>query len=217
MKKVIICGIALLTMWSCENLTDSSGQLKSYLPLTIGNCWVYQHYRIDSTGLEKKLSMFDSIKITGDSVIKSRRYFKLSQSMPSVSTIPNLVRDSSGYLLDDKSNIYFSGTNFTDTLLRRDFVDNSINYYKTTLRMEKPTDLTTVPLGSYEVLNSKVSMQIFVVYKDGMFKTITGPKIPVFYNNSYYAPKVGMILDTYRYLSDPTTRYERRLIRCRIN
>ena len=86
-----------------------------------------------------------------------------------------------------------------------------IKYYWTNkyLVLQKPK--------TFKVVNSKETMLAYVIYKDGTFKPYVGTKFPVYYNNSFYAPKVGMILDTYRYLSDPSTRYERRLIRYKIN
>ena len=215
MKKLFIMGIALLTIWSCENLNDSSVKLLNYLPMKVGNYWVYQHFRVDSMGVETKLSMYDSVAIMGDTMINSKKYFVFYQSNPPVSAIPSFVRDSSGSLLNDKNEIFFSQTNFKDTLMRSTFIDNNIKYFDSSIKMEKAKNLVSVPMGNYEALNAKGTLLLYIDLKNDI--PYVGINIPVIYYNTYYAPNVGLILDTYIYLSQYKTRYERRLIRYKIN
>jgi hypothetical protein len=58
MRKLFFIGFALAILTSCQKNDENPLQKKSvYLPLEIGNYWVYEHYKIDTLGNETKLSL----------------------------------------------------------------------------------------------------------------------------------------------------------------
>ena len=219
MKKVFFLGFALLTMWSCENFNDSSVKLQNYMPMTVGNYWIYQHYRIDSTGLETKLSFVDSVAIIGDTTINNKKYYvRNTNGILMQNDDFTFTRDSAGYLVNNLGKKLFSTNNFTDTLRKITYFDNVANLliYTSSNKMEKHDGLISVPAGNFEVLNSKMTVKIYADYKNDVWNLININKIPVVYNYAYYAPKVGKILNSYIYLNNYKIRYESRLIRFKI-
>jgi hypothetical protein len=207
--------MTLFIFLSCENSNDTSVKLQNYLPLKVGNYWVYQHYMIDTLGNETKFNLIDSVYIKRDSLINSNKYFVFYDSNPGFLFIPIFIRDSSGYLVNEKGQKIFSQTNFSDTINRTNyFATQNLIYCSRTIRMEKSANLVNVPMGSFEAINAKETNCYFI---DGYLNPYPQSKRPIVYNNVYYTPNIGIILHTYRYASIPYVRYEKRLIRCKIN
>jgi hypothetical protein len=219
MKKQFILGIFLVAFCACENL-DLSQKIPNYTPMTVGNYWIYQHYRIDSLGVETKLSLFDSVAIIGDTTINNKKYIVsyVNDALMQGSYHLSFTRDSAGYLVDEVGNKLFTANNFTDTLKKFTYFYNGIKIYNSSAKMEKHEGLITVPAGNFEVLNVKETIKILARHNDkGEWESLNTIEYPVIYNNTYYTPNIGKILDTYQYLSDYNrNQYEKRLIRYKI-
>ncbi|MBA7563039.1 hypothetical protein ES708_04692 [subsurface metagenome] len=215
MKKLFVLGITVAILISCGKEDDSplDPDLDSnlnYMPLEIGNYWVYQHFDIDALGNETALSRIDSVIITRDTIISLKRYFILEGTnypyIPREWGIVDMLRDSSGYLVNHEGHIRFAEDNFTDTLVSKIEIIGEDTLYTLTYKMEKPDHPITVPCGTYNVLNFRGT-----VYTPEKIPGIENPR----YMNTYFADGTGKVLSTYFYLTRLSIS-EKRLIRYRI-
>lgn len=214
MRKLLFLLSMITLLVSCDkedsNSISDPIKPKNYFPLNIGNYWVYKNYEIDTLGNEKERNIADSIVITRDTIINSNQYFILEGNLFSnysnTLRVQDILRDSSGYIVNRKGQIWFSTDNFTDTLISEVVPSNNDTLYTISYKMEKPTQQVSAPAGVFEVLNYK--------------GTVTTPKkIPRIknprYMNNFYANNVGKVLASYFYSSSPNT-IERRLVRYHI-
>jgi len=121
--------------------------------------------------------------------------------------IVDLLRDSSGYIVNAQGIIKFSKDNFSSILASKTEVIEGDTLYTLSYRMEDPDSVLTVPAGSFGVLK----------YKGTLKTAMNLPGIPnPRYLNTFYADNVGRIIDTYFYLNTSTVS-ERRLIRYKVD
>ncbi|HPJ47195.1 MAG TPA: hypothetical protein PL017_13970 [Tenuifilaceae bacterium] len=212
MRKLLLFVTTISILTSCQKNEEITLETKSdYLPLSIGNYWVYQHYKIDTDGNETLLQYLDSIVIKGDTIIKDEKFFIIENHFfNSKWTQTEFLRDSSKNLVNNLGHCFFSETNFTDVLY--EYYENN-NIYNDTLysikyQMHNPNLDITVPAGSFNVLNYKGDLEYYA----------TEHFSPLIFNrtiNTYYAPQIGKILTTYYFASLPDT-FEKRLTRYKI-
>lgn len=210
--------ILILSCQKEEDDTSSPGIVtefctSKYMPLNVGNYWVYEHFLIDSLGNETSMEKFDSMAITRDSIIGDKKYFVLEgTNYPYKSSqewgIIDILRDSIGYLVNQDGVIRFSRYNFTDTLAIKFGTSEDDTCYVIYCKMEKCDHPVTVPAGSFEVLNFRGELYNHV---------LDTPKIDERYMNNYYAKDVGKIVQTWYLLSQTGFFSERRLIRYSIH
>jgi len=211
MRNLFALIMAAAFLISCEQETDKVNEI-IYFPLEIGNYWIYQHYDIDSSGNETQKSLMDSILITRDTIINGNQYFVLQGTYypytHNHSEIVFILRDSAGYILNEKGTIMFSENNFTDTLVNYYYIEqySGDTIYNSIAKMEKVDEPVIVPAGTFSVLNYKRS-----IYTSQKYAGLGNPRNM----NTYYAEKTGIILDTYFYLQDPGIS-EKRLVRYHI-
>ena len=67
----------------------------------------------------------------------------------------NMLRDSSGYLVDVHGIIRFAPDNFTEVLASKTEIHSGDTLYTLTYKMEAVHDEVTVPAGKFRVLNYK--------------------------------------------------------------
>ena len=217
MRKLIYLGLGLMSFFffSCQkdgNESDGSTlKVFNYYPLEIGNYWIYSNYKIDTLGNERDMNKKDSVIISRDTIIRGNQYYILEGSMYLFDggewSIIDILRDSSGYLINDKGEVKFSANNFIDTLYTFIQLNNEDTLYTVTYQMEKLNSTVNVPAGNFEALNFKGSL-----YTQIMVKGIKNPR----YINNYYANNVGKIFQTIFYLASPDI-FEKRLERYKIN
>ncbi len=117
-----------------------------FVPLTVGSFWVYDYYLLDTNGIETYMNS-DTMRIIKDSIINGHAYsvFKGSYERKCTNCI-SLRRDSLGYLVNENGFIYFSATNFSDTL--ENFSDSTQLFY---FKMTHKDSLISVPAGVFPV------------------------------------------------------------------
>jgi hypothetical protein len=175
-----------------------------YLPLNVGNYWIYQWYLIDTLGNETIYSnTLDSIYISGDTVINGNTY-AVMEGREFNSDIQYFYRDSSGYMVSAKSDIPLFSTKSTTGQLGLDtlffgtdpFLVNEAN-------MQPPSPSVTVPAGTFnDCLSTVTYMTSFEAdYPHGVR---TFPY--------HYAKGVGRILHRVAFYSN-ANYYESRLVR----
>jgi len=218
MRKLFLLTLTLGLLVSCEKEADpalddyeSPISVKGYLPLEIGNYWIYQHVHIDSLSNEILSDRIDSIGVERDTLINGHQYFVLEGSNYPFNGgqwgIIDMLRDSAGYIVTPEGDIRFAIANFTDVLAKKTEVIQEDTLYSLTYKMETVDYALTVPAGTFEVLNFKGTA---FSYKD--LSGINNPR----YLNNLYAPGVGKVLQTYFYFHSPVIS-EKRLIRYHIN
>lgn len=203
--------IILALFTSCqENEVESPETHSTYLPLAIGNYWVYEHYRVDSLGVETLLPDIDSVYVSRDTLIRNNQYFILEGR-----TIPytrvQILRDSLQYLVNEKGDILFSEKNFDDILSTSlEITNDNDTILKSYSKMHLTNDPVVLSAGTFnDVLNFQADIYLdFYSVQTGQTKL-----------NNYYAPNVGRIQYSYlwahSFLNDGV-RFELRLLRYNI-
>ena len=122
-----------------------------YLPLSVGNYWVYQYYRIDADGVESEMNYNDSIAIVKDTVIDGETFYikEGNRLFGSPWERLDILRDSSANLIDHTGKILFSGTNFTDTLNFFSEGNEQETYYTISYKMEEIEGEISYPAGNF--------------------------------------------------------------------
>lgn len=211
--KILLYSILLLLVLSCQrhnggymssyNWDSDAYPLADFVPLKVGNYWVYQVFEMDTMGNDSLIGV-DTLMITDDTIIQGRQWFLLYENHGFGSETPysKYVSDSSGYLIYENGQIGFSTVNFTETL--RKIVDEGISVAE--YRMLKDPEDVEVPAGTFRCLNYRATVTVD--------KSLIFWKHPGNYCN-YYAPGVGKVKSTAFYISKPK-RLERRLMKYHI-
>jgi len=181
-------------------------KVTDYFPLTIGSYWVYEWHEIDTNGTDKMIHI-DSTIVTNDTTINQKKYavkknFIIENNLQQTSI--GFYRDSADYIVDNYGKIWFSNTNFTDTLQVDSMYDNLITIY---YKMSHKDSLISISLGNYLCYD---------------FEEIWKIKDPHCNQNKsehhFYTKGIGQIKDVHFFMSDCNSpRYEHRLIRYKIN
>lgn len=199
---MVYLGLMVSLLLSCKkensNLANNTEKEFNYMPLQIGNYWVYKNYDIDSVGNETDLNKIDSVIIKRDTIINTKQYFVLEGTNYPFRNgkwgIIEIIRDSAGCIIDHNGKVKFSPNNFADTLASKIDTLYGDTLDIQTYRMEKITNLVTVPAGEFSVLNFKGTV-VTPLKNPG----IQNPR----YLNNLYANHVGRVLETYFFLSSP--------------
>jgi hypothetical protein len=202
--KLLSLSILLIFIFSCkkEIVTPSceSPITGSYIPMSVGSYWIYQWYEIDSLGTEELLEgKTDTVTIVKDTFIQTSIYKKIKEVNSYIlpGNVIKFRRDSLGFLVNPRNDIYFSSSNFTDTLR----IDSNTNF-KAIFKMEIPSAPIETTAGVFECLN---------------FQGEITPFLPVDWStqliNTYYSRGVGKIQEnTFYFSSAAENQFQRRLI-----
>jgi len=198
--------LLVLVLISCKKENNDVGTYPStlkleHMPLAVGNYWVYEYYYVDTAlGIDKKLSSRDSIVVTNDTVINGKVYFvRRGATYTTVASnflLKDIVRDSSGFLVNEKGVILFAENNFVDTFNTWYFVLGANDTVaKIFYNMEMYLGQTLTPSGNYlDGLNCKETVIQYV--QDSSFTK---------YNKNLYVKNVGMVLKSYFFAGPQVT------------
>jgi len=203
--------IPALFFISCtKNSTDEVTEPSpDFVQLRVGNYWVYEFYKVDSIGVEKKLDETDSSYILKDTLISGIKYFvRISNPVQltksgrfGFSSDTAFLRDSSGYLLRrdpyGRTYIFFSRDNFTDVL----YSDTIGNLLLEKRIMTGKDSTVSVPAGSFITRSFCLVCYPLQPYPYGIRK--------YYY---IYGENTGLVKYTYGFFSSPD-HYEARLAR----
>lgn len=208
----------LFSFNSCKTENEPSDETQSiYLPMSVGNYWIYQHFIVDSLGNEHPLNSFDSVVITNDSLINNKLYYEFGGKQDNTH-FHKFLRDSAGYLVTIDGQKIFSTYNFKDTLLKQ---NDSLEFSKIKrliftfkIKMESAPVIKTTVAGEFSTLNARGYLTTY--YYDSSAKLID---TIVTNQNTYYAKNIGIIVQEYHYYTDMKEykrRFEKRLIRYKL-
>jgi hypothetical protein len=206
MKRTLFFTIAILALifFSCEkkNSQEPTTSEPDFVKLKAGNYWVYENFKVDTSGVTTDLGKTDSCYIEKDTLINGDKYFiKNSLSYMSVSG-RSILKDSSGYLVqrfaNGSSEILFARDNYKD-IFRSDTVSN---LFKRQTMMTGKDSAVSVPAGT------------FITRSMRLVATPLDPDYPWGVRRVYYiyGKDMGQIKYTMCFWSDPGY-YEARLVR----
>jgi hypothetical protein len=221
-KQILVCFVASMLFFfnACHTENEPKNNvLPVYLPLAVGNYWIYQTFNLDSLGNENALNIFDSIVITKDTLINNNLYFVFGGNQNNVVTFPEYLRDSIGYLVNNTGKKIFSTTDFKNILNERDYSipinGKNCLLYSLKIKMNSDQKLIKTPAGDFNTLVAGGILNQFYYDNSGNLidSLITD-------QNNYYAQNVGIVVQTYHYyftFKILKNKYEKRLVRYRIN
>ena len=173
----------------------------NFLPLSVGNYWIYEVSQVDTNG-NSTFQKIDSTYIKGDTNINNNIYYILKSST-SLFYI-QFLRDSSGYIVDEKGQRFLYQMITEDTLYRNLIKSINEDTLSFTYRiMVKPQGSIECVMGNYIALDAEMTR-----YLPFSGRTDKG--------HYYYSSNIGMILrqDYFNFLGKRT---EYSLIRYMIN
>lgn len=198
MKKLTVLGLLLVVtlFYSCDDKENEmivvQSTNESYLPLEIGNYWIYQNTQTIRDRISIKDN--DTVRVTKDTLIAGNKYYVLEGNTRFLRTpITEYFRDSSGYIITPLGLKIFSDSNFSDILYS--YIHSEPNQdgksLITNYKMEKINDPVIVPAGSFNTLGyiGTTDDQI----RDREFSCL----------NTFYAKNVGKVKQTWCFFVDP--------------
>lgn len=131
----------------CGNLAPPD-----YYPLAVGNYWVYNWYVLARQNKPERFYLKDTLEITGIEEINGEEYYRLERNQRSMAGSLAYRRDSSGHIVDEQGNIYFTTEKQGDVFSTINFgpVDNPI--VTVAYDLEEAEEKIEVPAGTFTCL-----------------------------------------------------------------
>jgi hypothetical protein len=205
----------ILLIYSCKKDTTiisskapghNSTSSVSYLPLTVGNYWVYQMFSLDTGGVETAMNKVDSVYIQKDSIIGGKTYYYFCQSDSAFTAalfpLRGLIADSSGFLKYYGGEILLDPIHINDTL-KIDTTTWKIIYYTIPI----PFSNVTVPAGVYSGVGMKIKIHYLYTWP---FSDAYAPA----YTN--FVSSLGLCFNKGGYASEPRAGFSWKLLRYHI-
>ena len=154
MKTYIIISAVLLALISCKKeqlqIPTTEKPNNCYTPTTMGSYWIYDWVEVDTNGVETPLPYKDTLRIIGDTTINNYVYTITRGTSMGGTPRSFFTRDSSGYIVNNRGNISYSYTNFTDTI-HRHYDPQLWNY---NVKMFNNIQVS-IPIGTFSSLEAR--------------------------------------------------------------
>ena len=201
--------LILFLLFSCNKDDDDfeplicTPNIPQFYNLNVDSYWVYQWYEIDTSGVEQLYSdNLDTIRNIKDTIINGEQYVFQSGVFLGVSITEQFLRDSSGYLVDEKGDILFSSNNFTDVLRIDTLSTQNTILMISQHQMESPDLINlTTPAGTFPCLNFQSTYQSVAPNYPWEIRT----------SDSYFSEGIGQIQSSVFFVNSLNT-LERRLV-----
>jgi hypothetical protein len=132
MKYLIILFVLSILFASCKKNDpnpvtpiESNVTVANYMPLSVGNYWIYEFYSADSTLNFTDQNTIDSIYVEKDTLINGQTYKALISSLFHSTTY---VRDSSDYIVSGDGYKLFSINSYNGNTFEQYFPDGDSSY-----------------------------------------------------------------------------------------
>ncbi len=210
MKKLLYFAtiIALISCKKDESTSQNNNQAQLYhVPLAIGNYWVYENFNVNpDMGTVQNSGLKDSIVIQRDILIKGNTYFVRMGIIQYTGNnswgLVDLVRDSSGYLVNEKGTVLFAENDFVNTFNSWSLVvGNNDTIADIFYTMEPYLDVIHTASGDY---NGGLN------YKGTVIQYISDSSFTKYFNN-VYAEDIGKIFETSFFAGTTNNWIEKRL------
>ena len=203
--KTVLSSLAILLIFisSCKKDEDvicpPTPEPLNYMPLAIGNYWIYETYRVDTNGVETNLNYHDSIVITRDTMINNETFYVVEgtyRPFHSQWGVIRIIKNDNGNLINHLGDTILPATNFTDLYREHyEITGNNDTLFHRSFRMFDHTYDVTVPAGTFPIVDFMGTYT--------MFQNIPNTPNPRLVHN-YYAENVGKVKETYFYMSSPS-------------
>lgn len=160
-----------------------------YFPLSVGNYWIYETSNCDSTWTECHIIKNDTVRITKDTLIGNKKYFKIESTNSLNYHGPSFLRDSLDYIINSFGDIIMSHTDF-DTKFGEEYIVNQDTIYHWYVQMQEEYFDVQVPAGDFNCLDKKLS---FFRYQENFEHE--------FNTHCFYAKNIGPIYHNWIYAS----------------
>ncbi len=161
-----------------------------YFPLNVGNYWVYETSSCDSTWTDCHITKNDTVRITKDTLISNKKYFKIESTNSLNYHVPSFLRDSLDYIVNNLGDIIMSHTDF-DTKFGEEYIVNQDTIYHWYVKMQEEHFDVQVPIGDFNCLDKKLSFFRHQENFEHEFNT-----------HVYYAKGVGPVYHNWMYASN---------------
>ena len=195
-----------------ENAPSPVKKYDNYLPLKIGNYWIYERFQIEQHGTTFSLNQFDSSYVEKDTLIRNNTFFKIRRYDFIFNQYRYLtIRDSLHYILDSSGKILFSSEDFSTIFSTYELVNAPGDTMYTGYSKMNDKDLVVItPAGTFTTSNLETTYWFFPAYhKPG----INNPRSL----NNRYCKNIGLIVETEPFYGSSNYMTERRLIRYHLN
>lgn len=196
----------------------SEVEYPNYSNLKIGNYWIYERFINYENGSSTSLAIIDSCYIENDTVIRGNKYYKYVEpnfgktGSPTNSQSPLIskyYRDSMNYLITSLGEIEFA-FNVYDKIFYTNFGINTPNdtIYRLEHKMGDENLTITINSNSYVTSSFKEIFYMYPNYRNGG---------TVRTKNTRYAKDIGKVTQEWYFYVNTTDKWERRLIRYKVN
>ena len=178
----------------------------NYIPLKVGNYWIYQVFDVDEQGYGPPLNLYDSSYISKDTVINGNTYYYLTISPATLpeNTYNKWLRDSLHYLVDHEGHIYFSSEDFTNIIHAQYSISGTDTTFSVVQKMESKNAFFSAPAGNFTTSDCMTTLK---------YQSQPGAPAIIKHLHRRYTKNIGIISETkLPYVSE--IRYkESRLVR----
>ena len=200
--------LSVLLLSSCDKDNKDPDFIRRYMPLQVGNYWVYQQFEvIDSTGGKVKATQnYDSCYIQKDTMIGGDTYYKYIHHLNGVE-VPRFLKDSSHYLVDYNAGVVFSAQ---DTTALQDYYLMSTpldTIARVVLMIGSEPEIVSTPTLTLSTINARRTMYFVHTNPGGAVRSL----------HTCYAVGVGIVKETLPYNYTQYKTIERRLLRYRLH
>lgn len=153
-----------------------------YMPLKIGNYWIYETFGCDSGEVNCTSKSTDTSRIIKDTLINDKKYFKLVGNYH-LFVDPLYIRDSGDYLVDHNGKVLFTHTDSLQIFNEHTITglgDDTVFYYYDKLTSQNGQ--VSVEAGIFDCLDMRTSL----------FRALDDFQIE-HQGHNYYARNVGLV------------------------
>ena len=220
LKRLAFFILCVITITSCgpkDKDTDTDPKeeepkvtVSNFSQLKIGNYWIYQEYTIDSAlTTETPTAVFDSCYIENTITVLGNKYYQISISNGMTSFSYRFLRDSADCIVDNSGYVEFSLHNFSTPLYTYYQVLNpGDTASKIVVQMIDRGTSTTVPLGTFQTINSQMKVHMYPPYQmAGIDRN----------SNRKFSENIGIVSQTKLFSTGNSNYTELRLVRYHLN
>ena len=194
-----------------EQNNPTNNQFEGFMPLAVGNYWVYETYIIDPMGNETLSGNLDSAYVSRDTSIAGNTYYIVEGSTMPTSRIGTIIRNKNNSIVNydnsDGSDYVLFTTNNLGSILSLDTVNSTPGFEWIMTTWINPSSVAkAVGAGLFYSYDKETEIEIVLPLANAGIKK----------EHTYYHQDVGVVSFQYNFLSSPNIN-EARLIRYNIN
>lgn len=193
MKQLFLIMTVILCISSCEEsfLGNENKKASDYMPLEIGNYWIYEtlHEQVDGSSL----STYDTLRINRDTVVRGHS-FSIIEGTKFGLDFRAILRHDDYNLVNQKGNILLDGKLSGNNLMDSTFVSKGDTVYSVhynTRILDKDDNIET-PAGEFDD----------VLVHTGHFSVPNATSATPLDVPAYYAKNVGLVEDNNFWISN---------------